>query len=640
MRKAILLTLIALLSVSAYAYENDSTCVRCHGDEVTMKELGFPQLYLDPAKVDEEVNMGGISCVSCHLGDNTKLDKDASHEGMPRPFYAAIGKNHKYQAVSREITNYDPIQPKGTNRTKVLIRKPTNKAMAKEQGIKKIIQLYYHDHDPETMAYNPEIARQTCGNCHEEEVTDYNKSGMGLNKSQRGFTSWTASPPGPQNCGYWFGDKANYETVKGECTKPEEYKGTMAEARGRGCNKCHASCNDCHYEGYKKSEARHKFTASPDKLSCYGSGKGTICHAGPMDRRRGAGFLREEFAFPVNELPRDAHDAAGLQCNDCHTFTNHSYGHLGSEDAKKSCSNCHTEIYEAVKSGDHQNVDCTSCHIKEVGAYQFTFWGPGKSEGIANKFTKHKEFYGKRDLPMLVKHPESGQWIPLKPYPMGTMGIGKDVAPEGLKLRTINKTEVKGKTEIGEPESFVIERKADQVNDMYIITGTHDGFGSNDKMMAWIQMDKMSHSIGEARDCDSCHSSHEQNFTSWYTYANTNDVKKPFFGSYTIKASKDGITFDNFTNSEIELADGRKISDFAPFIINNTLWNVKGIDLELKFNDKKYAEGKAEYLQLSAKLHHLISKEKDAAKKEKLELIKTVMNHNVAYAKKMLKELK
>lgn len=637
MRKVILLLMVTMLSLTAFAYEEDSTCVRCHGDEAMVTELGFPQMFLDPAEIDEEVNMGGISCVSCHLGDNTQLNKDDAHKGMPKPFYAAIGKNHKYQAVGREITNYDPIQPKGKNRTKVLLRKPDPK-LAKELGIKKIAQLYYHDHDPETMAYSPEIAMKTCGNCHEDEVTNYNKSGMGLNKYQRGFKTWTASPPGPQNCGYWFGDKENYEAVKDECTKPEEYKGTMAEARGRGCNKCHASCNDCHYEGYKKSKARHSFTKTPDKLSCYGSGKGTICHAGPMDRRRGAGFLREEFAFPVNELPRDAHDEAGLNCNDCHTFKDHSYGHLGSEDTRKACKSCHTEIYDAVKSGDHENVDCTSCHIQEVGAYQFTFWGPGKSEGMNNMYAKHKEFYGKRDKPMLVKHPETGLWIPLKPYPMGAMNVNKDVKPEGLKLREINKTTVKGKTEIGEPESFVVERKADQVNDMYIVTGTHDGFGTNDKMMAWIQMDKMSHSIGKARDCDSCHSSHEQNFTSWYTYNSPADVKKPFFGSYTLKADKNGLTFDNFTNSEVVLAKGRKIEDFAPFLINSGVWNVKGIDFELKFDDKKYADGKSEYLQLSAKLHHMISKEKNPDKKKKLELIRTVMNHNVKYAKKMLKE--
>ena len=638
MRFLIAILIFTLSSVTAFAYDENSSCVTCHGDEAKMQSLGYPQLYLDPAKVDEEVNMGGISCVSCHLGDNTQTDKDKAHKDMPRPFYAAIGKNHKYQAIGREITNYDPIQPKGNNRTKVLLRKPDPK-MAKEKGIKKIAQLYYHDHDPETMAYDATVAEKTCGACHAQEVEDYNKSGMGLNKYQRGFTSWTDSPPGPQNCGVWFGDEANYENIKEECTKPEEYKKSMAEARGRGCSKCHASCNDCHYQGHEKSEARHTFVAAPGKLTCYGMGKGTICHAGPMDRRRGAGFFRQEFAFPVNELPRDVHEEAGLNCNDCHTFENHSYGHLGSEDARQSCRSCHGEIYEAVKAGDHKNVDCTSCHIQEVGAYQFTFWGPGKSEGMNNLYAKHKQFYGKRDKPMLVKHPETGLWIPLKPYPMGAMNIDKDLGQTKMMLRTINKTKVKGNTDIGEPEEFIVSRKADQVNDMYVITGTHSGFGENDKMLAWIQMDKMSHAIGEARDCESCHSSHEQNFTSWYTYFNGGDVKKPFSGSYTAVADKDGLRFENFTNTEVELKKGRKIEDFAPFLINNKVWDVSGIDLEIKFDDEKYKDGRGEFLQMEAKLHNLINKEKDSAKKEKLKLIRTILHHNPDYAAKMLKDM-
>lgn len=647
MRKSILmltitltLLFISLLAATAHAFEADSSCVRCHGDAAAMKELGYPQMYLDPAEVDKEVNMGGISCVSCHLGDSTKLNKDEAHAGMPRPFYAAVGAKLKYQAVGREITNYDPIQPKGKDRTKLLMRKP-DPAKAEELGVKILAQLFYHDHDPKTMAYDPAIAMKTCGSCHEDEVKNYNASGMGLNKTQRAFTGWTDSPPGPQNCGVWFGDKANYDHIEGECTRPADYTGAMADAAGRGCNKCHASCTDCHYQGYKESAARHSFTKVPEKLSCYGSGKGTICHAGPMDRRRGAGYLRNEFAFPVNELPQDAHDAAGLNCNDCHTFKDHTYGHLGSEDARNSCQKCHTEIYEAVKTGDHKNVDCTSCHIQAVGAYQFTFWGPGKSEGMTNLYTKHKEFYGTRSMPLIVKQPATGLWIPLKPYPMGAMNIKKDVKQDKhLMLRTINKTEVKGKTEIGEPEKFMVERKADQVNDMYVITGTHSGFGTDDKMLAWVQMDKMSHSIGKARDCDSCHSSHEQTATSWYTYENTNDVTKPFYGSYTVKAGKKGLTFENFKNTEVTPVEGRNVEDFAPFLLKTGVWNVKGIDFELKFDDKKYADGRGEYLGLEAKLHNLINKEKDPEKKKRLELIKTVMNHNVKYAEKMLQETK
>lgn len=639
MRFALIFILAALFAVPAFAFDADSSCVKCHGNKEMITKLGYPQMYLEPAEVDKEVNMGGVACESCHLGNAAAMDKDEAHKGMPRPFYAAVGPKYKYQAVGREITNFAPIAPKGSDRTKLLNAKPADPKKAEEMGVKQLVQLNYHDHDPKTMAYSPDVAMKTCGQCHENEVKDYNKAGMGLQKTQRGFTHWSSDKPGPQNCGPWFGD--NYEELKGECARGEGFTKAMSAGLDRGCNKCHASCNDCHYEGHKQSKARHTFTKKPETLTCYGGGRGTICHAGPMDRRRGAGYMRQEFAFPVNELHDDIHFAKGVQCTDCHESKNHSYGHIGSASARKSCQKCHAEVYDAAQKSEHGNVDCSSCHVKAVGAYQYTFWGPGKSEGMPNLYTKYKEYYGTRDLPTIVKQPKTGLWIPLKPYPMGTMNIAKKPkVTNKLLLRDIPKTTVKGNTSIGQPDTFEVERSADEVNDMYIITGLYGGYKVNDKMLAWIQMDKMSHSIGEARDCASCHSSHEQKATSWYTFDLPNAVKKPFSGSYTMVAGKKGIKFENMTNSEIVPAEGVDVEDFAPFLKNPEAWNVKGIDFELKFDDKKYAKGFGDYQNLYAELHNRISSEKDPAKLEQLKKIKAVLPHNVAYAAAMLKNMK
>ncbi|UOD34933.1 cytochrome c3 family protein [Deferribacteraceae bacterium V6Fe1] len=636
--KKILFCFIFIFTCSmVMAYDPDSSCVKCHSDKQALEKLGYPQMYLDPTEVDKEVNMEGVpTCVDCHLGNNQTMDKDEAHKDMPRPFYAAVGKNHKYEAVSREVTNFDPIQPKGDDRTKLLIRKPTEEAKEK-YGIKKIIQLFYHDHDSKTMAYSPKIAKETCGKCHEDELVDYNKSGMGLNKYQRGFTNWTANPPGPQNCGVWWGD--NYKKIKDECTK--DFTELMNAGKDRGCNKCHASCNDCHYEGFKKSNARHLFAKKVENLSCYGSGKGTICHAGPMDRRRGAGYIREEFAFPYNELPTDVHSKNGINCIDCHKMKNHSYGHLASNDAKESCSSCHNEVVEAIKaSDDHKNVDCTSCHIKEVGAYQFTFWGPGMSEGQFNYFAKHKEYYGTRSMPTLIKHPTTGKWIPVKPYPMAVMNIKGDVEKTGLKLREIKKTVVKGKTEIGEPEEFIVERKSDEVNDMYILTGMFKNLKNNDNMLAWIQMDKMSHAIGSGRSCNSCHASHEQVATSWFAYDVKTDVEKPFYGSYFIKAGKDGLMFSDINFSEILPVKGRNADDFAPFVYDGKAWNVKGIDFSIPFDDQKYEKQLNKYNMLYAQIHDLRLKfNKDKITSEQLKKIKAILPHNQQLAEKMLENL-
>ncbi len=633
------LALLVLVAFSLHAYNAKSTCVKCHSNKELLKKLGAPQMYMDPAKVDEEVNMAGEpTCVDCHLGNNKTMDMKKAHKGMLKPFYAAIGKHHKYQYIDRSVTNYDRILPRGKKRFAVLMRKPTKEAKEK-YGIKKLMQLFYHDRDTATFAFNIKIAEKTCGKCHEEEVNDYKHTSMALSMYQRAFQDWTKSPPGPQNCGVWFAD--NYKTIKGECTR--DYTKDMANSATRGCNKCHTSCLDCHYAGYKKSVTSHKFLEKPEAMSCYGGGRGTICHAGPMDRRRGAGYMRQEFAFPVGELPTDVHNKNGVTCLDCHKQHNHDYGHLASAEARASCANCHKDIVEAVKTSTHKNVDCSACHIQKVGAYQFTFWGPGIYEGMYNVFTKHKQYYGVRSEPLLVKHPTRGVWIPVKPYPMAVLNISKDIKPTGLMVRSIPPTKVKGHPEIGEPESFIVKRTPDQINDMYIITGTFNGLKYNNKMLAWIQMDKMSHAIGKGRSCESCHSSHDQIATTWYTYVNMKDVKKPFSGSYIVKATKNGITFTGFENhTPIIPKDGRKVEDFAPFLTKPDAWNVKGIDFSIPFDESKYEKELDLYNMVYAEIHQLRVKYKKVKNQEmlkKLKKIKAILPHNPELAEKMVKEL-
>jgi hypothetical protein len=632
MKKLIIVCFMTLFCFGVVQAAEQSSCISCHGNKAEMEKLGYPQLYLDPVEVEKEVNMGEVACEDCHMGNPAEMTAEKAHEGMPRPFYAAAGKTLKYQAVGREVTNYDPIQPKGKERFKFLMRKP-DPQQAKEKGIAVLAQLYYHDHDPETMAYDPSVAEKTCGKCHENEVKEYNVSGMGLNKYQRGFTNFSDLKPGPQNCGAWFGD--NHDKIGAELAV--EYPKAHGDGSARGCNKCHASCNDCHYKGYEKSNARHVYQKDPEPLSCYGSGKGTICHAGPMDRRRGAGYMREEFAFPIHELAEDVHAKNGVTCNDCHKMESHSYGHLSSQSARESCKNCHEEIYNAaLESPDHGNVDCTSCHIQAVGAYQFTFWGPGKQEAQVKALAKHKEYYGTRSQPTLVKHPERGVWIPMKPYPMGVLNMKDDVkGVNKLILREIEPTMVKGNAKIGE-QDFTLERKPDEVNDMYIMNGTYK-LKKNNKMLAWIQMDKMSHSIGEARNCDSCHSSHDQIATSWWTYDASNDVKKPFNGSYIIRGTKKGLFFTDWKYETPEPAAGMDTEDFMPFINSGNVWDTKGIDFSIPFDDKKYADARSDYELLYGKLHGLEQQyAKDQAKLDTIKLARKILPHNPKKAAEMV----
>lgn len=625
-----------LFSVAAYAFDGEQSCVKCHSDKTMLKKLGAPQMYIDPAAADEEIAMGGApSCTDCHQGNSESMDKKEAHKGMPTAFYAAVGPKYKYQSVGREVTGYFPIRPEGKARISYLMAKISDENK-KLYGINKLMQLMYPDRDPITFAFDPDVAGKMCGTCHEDEFNGYKKSGMGMEKYQKAYTTWANHAPGPQNCGAWFG--GNYDKIKAETDKP--YTEKMNAGLDRGCNKCHASCLDCHYDGAAVSKAGHVFKKTPENLSCYGGGRGEICHAGPMDRRRGAGYLRGDFAFPKGELEVDVHASKGIKCVECHRPENHDFGTLGSAKVRASCDKCHAEIAAAVKTGDHSNVDCTSCHIGKSGAYQFTFWGNGISEGQQNYYTKHKEYYGIRDLPTLVKQPATGLWIPLKPYPMAVMGINKDVKASPLSLRVIPETFVKGNQGIG-LEDFTVKRSPDQVNDMFVLTGTFKGYGDNDRMMAWIQMDKLSHGIGKSRDCRSCHSSHAQRSVSWFTFATPTDVKKPFSGSYVITADKSGMRFTDLTVTPIEPVEGRQLTDFAPFMKTLSPWEVKGTDFSIPYDEKKVLADETEYMKIYAEIKSL--KGRFAGDKEKLERLGTisgVLAHNRHAAAEKLEKFK
>jgi hypothetical protein len=347
-----------------------------------------------------------------------------------------------------------------------------------------------------------------------------------------------------------------------------------------------------------------------------------------MDRRRGAGYVRGEYSFPAN-LPVDTHAKSGLQCTDCHKPANHQFGHLSADDARKSCSNCHSAVAEAVSSSAHGKVDCTSCHVTLSGAYQYTFWGQGNTFGVETPYGKHKEYYGTRDLPTIIKN-ASGRWIPVKPYPMAVMNQTSELAPSGLLFRSIPKRTLPGNPAIGEPLTFEVARAATDVNDAFIIVGTRSDLPSGNKAILWVQMDKLSHAVGKPRNCGSCHDSHEQVGKSEWSYFEDKDVTKPFKGSYTVVAGKNGIRFTDLAWEEPSLAAKRKLEDIAPFaLLPPTAWDVSGIDLSLPFRDKKTASARQELDRFLAAVDKLPL---DARTKE----IRVIAHHNLAMAKKML----
>lgn len=617
--------LLALLLAAgnSLAYDAASGCVKCHGNREKMKSLGVEAMYLDPSAVDREVGMGGEpSCTDCHRGDAAAMEQEAAHRGLLRPFVSAAGKKVKGEAVFRGDIGLTPLVPNQGGSAMTAMIPKGDRELLQKNGIQKILGLYYHDRDPKTFAYSPNIARDTCGKCHAKEVKEYNASSKGLMKYQRAYTSFAEDLPGPQNCGAWFGN--NYERLRDETSVP--YSRLQNAAGDRSCNACHAGCNDCHYKPFK-GEGRHLF-GKPDTPSCYGGGRASICHAGPMDRRRGSGFLRGEYSFPAT-LPVEKHARKGVQCLDCHKAVDHNFGHLASDDARNSCKKCHPDIVKAVQSSSHKKVDCSSCHITDVGAYQFTFWGPGNVTGVETPYAKHKEYYGVRDFPTIIKNP-SGRWIPVKPYPMAVLNQKRDLKPSGLLFRAIPERKIKGNTELGEPEFFSVARGFTEVNDAMIINGTRSDLPSGNKAILWVQIDKMSHALGKGRGCESCHSKAQVSHST-YEYFDEKNVTEKFSGSYTVTADKSGIRFSDMKNTEIKPAKGRNVLDFAPFTIMPEAWNVKGVDLSIPFSERSYQKSESELEAFLKRLEKL-------PKTEKLAKVRVIAFHNLKQAKQMLKK--
>lgn len=79
----------------------------------------------------------------------------------------------------------------------------------------KVRNLLWHDRNPESFNFDPEIIKKTCGKrgCHAEELKQFRTTIMGVNFRQRTMISWL-EPYGPHNCGPSFADVPPEEILK------------------------------------------------------------------------------------------------------------------------------------------------------------------------------------------------------------------------------------------------------------------------------------------------------------------------------------------------------------------------------------------------------------------------------------------
>jgi hypothetical protein len=419
--------------------------------------------------------------------------------------------------------------------------------------------ILYQDKRRDNLSQDFTMMEKTCGSCHAKEFSEFTRSTMGRNVKQSQYRSWTDQQRGPHNCGVWFGD--NYEKIAANSTVP--FSREQNALNQRSCNTCHVGCLDCHYDPQPKDPANpklgiHTFNRVPKPENCYGGGRGQICHAGPEERRRGAGYFGASYASPEGMEP-DIHQLKKVTCLDCHENSG-SVSKLGHGMVKRQarCDRCHAQQLASHGQSLHKALSCEACHIQNVSGYQGTFWGPGKLAGTDTPYFKYKEYYGIMKEPILILD-QRGRWIPVKPFPMAVLNQKESLLKPGLHWR------------------WPIELPdLQRTDDAFGYIGLLDGLPENNRALLWLQMDKVSHKYGKSRPCASCHELPDNEQRQEVNWDFSDAGALPFSGSHTVVANKNGLAIREMRSEKIEVSNGHQLSSLAPWFYIKDRWQIEG----------------------------------------------------------------
>ncbi|NTW98758.1 MAG: cytochrome C [Geobacteraceae bacterium] len=540
-----------LLATVQFVSASDS-CVTCHSDAKRMSALGAAALTVSGQEVENQSRMPA-GCSDCHLGNPAADGKVEAHVGLARLLVV------RKKGLTADPAPRSVALQYGTNPiNRLYIGAEKNGMITKDPSVAAIS---WHDKRRDTLTQDFSLLKKTCGKCHEKEFSEFSKSTMGTNGKQSQYGGWLDPRRGPHNCGPWF--EGNFERMQATTSVPMSGEGHLINQKV--CNTCHVGCLDCHFNPSPKnagdlSKGAHSFVKTPPAESCYGNGRASICHAGPEDRRRGAGYFGGSFSFPEgNEA--DVHLKAKVGCLDCHdsTKTNASIGHATvRRRAGDSCVRCHAGLVKNHAASSHRNLSCEACHIRQVAGYQGTYWGPGTIAGAATPYFKFKAYYGYMPEPILIKD-QKGRWIPVKPFPMAVMNQKESPFRPGLQWRY--------------PAELPDLQRTD---DAWAYVGLFDGLPENNKALLWLQIDKMSHKLGKSRSCDSCHSDPLGAQRRQVTWEYSDPGATPFSGGHTVVADRNGLFIRDMRSENIQPETGYTLSAFAPWLYLKDKWQVKG----------------------------------------------------------------
>jgi hypothetical protein len=544
---------ITLFPMFALAAATANSCRDCHENGKKMAELGFPLFTVSQQEVQAQSGMTA-DCNQCHLGNPEAAGKGEAHQGLAR----LLVVRKKGLTADRSPRKY-PLEYGSNEANKIYIVTDKDGKKTKDTDV---VAISWHDKRSDTLTQDFEVLKKTCGSCHNKEFEEFSKSTMGTNGKQSQYKGWTDPRRGPHNCGPWF--DGNFASMQANTAVPMSKEGHLINQKA--CNVCHVGCLDCHFLPQPKDPKNpalgsHSFVKTPPASSCYGNGRVSICHAGPEDRRRGAGYFGASFSFPEGNEP-DVHLKAKVGCLDCHesTKSNKSLGHaMVKRQAGDSCLRCHQRSVQSHAASAHKNLACESCHIQKVAGYQGTYWGPGKIAGAETPFFKFKAYYGYMPEPILIKD-QKGRWIPVKPFPMAALNQKAAPFKPGLHWRY--------------PLDLPDLQRTD---DAWGYTGLHGGLPENNQALTWLQMDKMSHKLGKARTCDSCHAAVDGRQVQAVTWDYSDPGAAPFSGSHLVVADGKGLYIrDIKAQDKIVVEKGYTLSAFAPWVYLKDVWQIKG----------------------------------------------------------------
>lgn len=578
------LQFVVVISLAGYYAWNQSSaeCVRCHSDTEKLAKLGHPEFYVTPAMVTEQSRHSAVECRDCHLGNGRATDKDKAHKGMLRML--VVGEEAELKA--RSVFYPYALSPTDTNRLFELIPKAgTDGSYRYSYEVRTVL---WHDRDPGTYNFDPEIARKTCGKsgCHPDQLAQFNTTVMATNFRQRTMKTWT-DPYGPHNCGPSFADLPPSEILS---AAGFDYRNTekigqnlnlpftrgQAEDKQRVCNTCHIGCLDCHYAPQK--DLPHRFVRAPRAESCSGFGRASLCHSGSMESRRGETYIGGDYAIPSG-MDSDVHYKNGIDCPACHPTGKKGMGDM---ERRANCQDCHIAIEKAHANSVHKNLDCAACHVSELGGYQLTVWGPGFFADTKNPFYKYALYYGIQKPPILIKD-RLGMWMPVKIMPH---------AVGNIKQKVPASTEMQFRWPDGE------------TRDAYYVVGSFDTLPENNNHLLWLEIQQAAHPFGKARSCDSCHRKTQVSVSTW-EFLEGQGTEKTFSGAYEIAADEKTLVVRNMRNtSPIILFEDYHLSDFASWLFLKDKWKMPG-DFSIKADENKYRLYLEKHDSLAAKIDKL-----------------------------------